>query len=88
MKFTFMRRGIAAVAAASLITIGAPIVTSASAAEACALGATCEGALEGSLGVSPYTIKMPEKFNGTVLLYSHGYRFSGRFLLHLQASGT
>jgi len=77
MKFTFMRRGIAAVAAASLITIGAPIVTSASAAEACALGATCEGALEGSLGVSPYTIKMPEKFNGTVLLYSHGYRFSG-----------
>lgn len=77
MKSTFMRRGVAAVAAASLITIGAPVVTSASAAEACALGATCEGALEGSLGVSPYTIKMPEKFNGTVLLYSHGYRFSG-----------
>ena len=77
MKFTFMRRGIAAVAAASLITIGAPVVATASAATACAPGATCEGALEGSLGASPYTIKMPEKFNGTVLLYSHGYRFSG-----------
>ncbi len=74
MKFTFMRRGIAAVAAASLITIGAPVIASASAAEACAAGATCEGTLTGSLGASPYTIKMPENFNGTVLLYSHGYR--------------
>lgn len=74
MKSTFMRRGIAAVAAASLVTIGAPVVSSASAADACALGATCEGALSGSLGDSPYTIQMPEKFNGTVLLYSHGYR--------------
>ena len=75
MKFTFMRRGIAAVAAASLITIGAPVVASASAAEACAAGATCEGTLTGSLGASPYTIKMPQNFNGTVLIYSHGYRF-------------
>lgn len=76
MKFTFMRRGIAAVAAASLVTVGAPIVaTSASAAEACALGATCEGVLPGTLGESPYKIQMPEKFNGTVLMYSHGYRF-------------
>ncbi len=74
MKFTFMRRGIAAVAAASLITIGAPVIATASAAEACAAGATCEGTLTGSLGASPYTIKMPENFNGTVLLYSHGYR--------------
>lgn len=77
MKFTFMRRGIAAVAAASLVTIGAPVVATASAADACAPGATCEGALSGSLGDSPYTIKMPTNFNGTVLLYSHGYRFSG-----------
>jgi pimeloyl-ACP methyl ester carboxylesterase len=76
MKFTFMRRGIAAVAAASLVTIGAPIVaTSASAAQACALGATCEGVLPGTLGESPYKIQMPTKFNGTVLMYSHGYRF-------------
>ncbi len=74
MKFTFMRRGIAAVAVASLITIGAPVIATASAAEACAAGATCEGTLTGSLGASPYTIKMPENFNGTVLLYSHGYR--------------
>ena len=74
MKFTFMRRGVAAIAAASLITIGAPVVTAANAADACALGATCEGALSGPLGDSPYTIQMPEKFNGTVLLYSHGYR--------------
>jgi len=74
MKFTFMRRGVAAVAAASLITIGAPIVSPASAADACAPGATCEGTLSGSLGASPYTIKMPDNFNGTVLMYSHGYR--------------
>jgi len=74
MKLTFMRRGVAAVAAASLITIGAPFIATASAAEACAPGATCEGALTGSLGASPYTIKMPAKFNGTVLMYSHGYR--------------
>ena len=74
MKSTFMRRGIVAVAAASLVTIGAPLVSPASAADACALGATCEGALTGPLGASPYTIKMPANFNGTVLLYSHGYR--------------
>jgi len=77
MKFTFMRRGVAAIAAASLITIGAPVVTAANAADACALGATCEGVLSGSLGDSPFEIQMPENFNGTVLLYSHGYRFSG-----------
>ena len=74
MKFTFMRRGVAAVAAASLVTIGAPVVTSASAADACAAGATCEGVLSGSLGDSPFEIQMPQNFNGTVLLYSHGYR--------------
>jgi len=74
MKITFMRRGIAAVAAASLITIGAPVVTAANAAEACALGTVCEGALSGSLGDAPFKIQMPEKFNGTVLVYSHGYR--------------
>ncbi|MDA9226956.1 lysophospholipase [Actinomycetota bacterium] len=74
MKLTFMRRGVAAVAAASLITIGAPVVTAANAAEACALGTVCEGALSGSLGDAPFKIQMPEKFNGTVLVYSHGYR--------------
>ena len=76
MKITFMRRGVAAVAAASLITIGAPVVASASAVEACAPGTVCEGALSGSLGDAPFKIQMPEKFNGTVLVYSHGYRVS------------
>ena len=50
MKITFMRRGVAAVAAASLVTIGAPVVASASAVDACAPGTVCEGALSGSLG--------------------------------------
>ena len=76
MNITFMRRGVAAVAAASLITIGAPVVASASAVEACAPGTVCEGALSGSLGDAPFKIQMPEKFNGTVLVYSHGYRVS------------
>jgi pimeloyl-ACP methyl ester carboxylesterase len=58
-----------------LITIGAPFIATASAAEACAPGTTCQGTLTGSLGASPYTIKMPTNFKGTVLLYSHGYRF-------------
>jgi hypothetical protein len=49
----------------------------ANAADACALGATCQGSLSGSLGTSPITIQMPQRFNGTVLLWSHGYRFSG-----------
>jgi hypothetical protein len=34
------------------------------------------GALTGALGDSPYQIVMPPKFNGTVLLYSHGYRIA------------
>ncbi|MGB4324393.1 MAG: hypothetical protein WBJ33_03960, partial [Candidatus Nanopelagicales bacterium] len=42
--------------------------------DACAAGATCEGVLSGSLGDSPFEIQMPQNFNGTVLLYSHGYR--------------
>jgi hypothetical protein len=72
-----MRRTIAAIAAAGMLLVAAPTLTPASAADACALGATCQGALDGSLGASPYTIQMPAKFNGTVLLWSHGYRFAG-----------
>lgn len=70
-------RLIAGVAAAGLL-LGIPVaVTTASAqSSACALGATCEGNLAGTLGTSPYTIKMPATFNGTVLIYSHGYRFA------------
>ncbi|MDO8308437.1 MAG: alpha/beta fold hydrolase [Actinomycetota bacterium] len=72
------RRAIAAVATAGLLLVGVPAaVTPASAATACALGATCEGSLEGSLGASPFKIQMPSTFNGTVLIYNHGYRFSG-----------
>ena len=69
------RRLIAAIATGGLVLVGLPLATTpANAADACALGATCEGALEGSLGTSPIKITMPATFNGTVLLYSHGYR--------------
>lgn len=77
MRITNLRRSVAAIAAASILLVAAPTLSPASAADACALGATCQGALEGSLGSSPFTIQMPTKFNGTVLLWSHGYRFSG-----------
>ena len=69
------RRLIAAIATGGLVLVGLPLATApANAADACALGATCEGALTGSLGTSPIKITMPATFNGTVLLYSHGYR--------------
>ena len=78
MKMTWKSRTIAAIASAGLLLVGLPIATApAQAATACALGATCNGALSGKLGDSPFQIRMPAKFNGTVLLYSHGYRFSG-----------
>lgn len=35
-------------------------------------GDQCEGTINGAA----YTIKMPQKWNGTLLLYSHGYRFA------------
>lgn len=76
MNKTFIRRSVASVASAGLLLVGIPLATPANAAvDACAPGATCEGNLAGSLGNSPYKIRMPEKFNGTVLIYSHGYRF-------------
>ena len=75
MTNRLMRRATAAVAAAALALVAIPTVAApANAAGACGLGQTCEGSLPGSLGSSPYTIKMPKKFNGTVLVYSHGYR--------------
>jgi hypothetical protein len=77
MTHTWTRRFVAAIASAGLVLTVAPIAGTAQAADACAPGATCTGNLEGSLGVSPFEIRVPEKFNGTVLLYSHGYRFSG-----------
>jgi pimeloyl-ACP methyl ester carboxylesterase len=77
MKRTLMRRSIAVVASAGLVFVGIPLTTAPAQAqtEACALGATCDGVVSGALGDSPYQIRMPEKFNGTVMLFSHGYRF-------------
>jgi len=72
------RRAVAAVASLGLVLVAVPTVApAANAADACGLGETCTGALDGSLGASPYEIRMPENFNGVVMLYSHGYRFSG-----------
>mgnify|MGYP003337920605 FL=1 len=77
MRLTMMRRSVATVAAAGLLLVAAPNMSPASAVDACAPGATCQGALSGSLGDSPFAIQVPANFNGTVLLWSHGYRFSG-----------
>jgi pimeloyl-ACP methyl ester carboxylesterase len=74
MKKRFMRHSVAAVAGASLLLVGLPLASPASAVEACALGATCEGSLDGDSGPSPFIIQMPEKFNGTVMMYFHGVR--------------
>src|SRR6266496_6402479 len=35
-------------------------------------GAQCTGEIDGA----KYSIKLPAKWNGTLLLYSHGYRFA------------
>jgi hypothetical protein len=78
MTISRTRRVIAAIASAGLLLLAVPTASSVSAATtACAPGATCDGALAGKLGAAPFQIKMPQNFNGTVLLYSHGYRFSG-----------
>lgn len=77
MKFTPPRRLVAAIASAGLVLVALPLsAPAATAADACGLGETCSGALTGSLGDTTFEIQMPEKFNGTVLLYSHGYRIA------------
>ena len=77
MKKTFTRRLVAAVASAGLLLVGLPALAPAQAATtACEVAATCNGALTGSLGTTAYQIKMPTAFNGTVLLWNHGYRIS------------
>lgn len=78
MKKIFVRRSVAAVASAGLLLVGIPLTTAPAQAqtEACALGATCQGELSGNLGAGSYLLKMPEKFNGTVMVFAHGYRFS------------
>jgi len=77
MTRSLTRRLVAGVAAAGLALISVPaIAPAANAVDACAPGATCTGALSGSLGDTSFQITMPPKFNGTVLLYSHGYRIA------------
>lgn len=78
MKRNLPRRLIATVASLGLALVALPIAApAANAVDACGAGETCTGALEGKLGSSPFEIRMPENFNGVVMLYSHGYRFSG-----------
>lgn len=36
----------------------------------------CGSGCQGELGGAKYAIKLPKKWNGTLLLYSHGYRFA------------
>ena len=78
MKKVLVRRSLAAVMSVGLVAVGIPLATAPAQAqvEACALGATCEGQVPTTLGTGSYTIKMPQKFNGTVMMYAHGYRFS------------
>jgi len=78
MKKSFMRRSVAAVASLGMVLVGIPLATTPAQAqvEACALGATCQGELPGTFGTGSYLLKMPEKFNGTVMVFAHGYRFS------------
>jgi len=69
------RRVIAASAAMAMALVAVPLASPAGAADACALGQICEGTATGSLGTTKWKIQMPAaNFNGTVLLYSHGYR--------------
>ncbi len=75
MKTTTIRRLVAVIASTGLLIAAAPsMAPAANATEACALGTTCEGSLTGKLGATTFKIQMPTKFNGTVLVYSHGYR--------------
>ena len=77
MKITLPRRMVAAIASLGLALVALPVAApAANAAEACGLGETCSGTLTGSLGETTFEIRMPARFNGTVLLYSHGYRIA------------
>lgn len=76
MQTTFRRLSVGIAAGALALTGLALASAPATAATACGLGQTCTGALTGKLGTSAFEIKMPQKFNGTVLLWSHGYRIA------------
>ena len=63
MKTTTIRRLVAVIASTGLLIAAAPtIAPAANAADACALGATCEGSLTGKLGATTFKIQMPTKF--------------------------
>ena len=66
----------AALVAASALLFGGLVAAPASAAvDACTAGQACAGDLTRNLG--KYDIKIPASgFNGTVLVYFHGYKFS------------
>jgi len=78
MKISLSRRVTAVVAALGLALVAVPATVPAANADvnACGLGETCDGVLSGPLGDSTFKIKVPENFNGTVLLYSKGYSAS------------
>ena len=78
MKISLSRRVTAVVAALGLALVAVPAAAPAANADgqSCGLGETCDGVLSGPLGDSTFKIKVPENFNGTVLLYSHGYRIA------------
>ncbi|MEI7629665.1 MAG: hypothetical protein WCJ73_00755, partial [Actinomycetes bacterium] len=59
MKIKMSRRIVAVLATSGLLLAAAPALAPAQAADACALGATCEGSLTGSLGASTFKIVMP-----------------------------
>ena len=44
--------------------------------------------LRGSLGGAPYTIRVPARWNGTLILYSHGYVIPGLLPLDNMASNA
>ena len=75
MKISLSRRVTAVVAALGLALVAVPATVPAANADdnACGLGETCDGVLSGPLGASAFKIKVPENFNGTVLLYSKQY---------------
>ena len=78
MRISLSRRVTAVVAALGLALVAVPATVPAANADvnACGLGETCDGVLSGPLGDSTFKIKMPENFNGTVLLNSKQYSAS------------
>lgn len=77
MKLSVRSRLIAGLTALLMAGAGAVVATPARAEQlVCNPGMTfgCEGELPGGLG--KYDLKVPANFNGTVLVYFHGYKFS------------